>query len=1087
MTLNEQSSTTAQSPDISSSSSSESLSVSLPDINANDSRDNSQERSNSTNSNNSNNTTSTTEQLKQKGLKIDDHKNDFEEELWGWGQRYATFVYRHPYIPIIFTIVICACLYGWLFGVYGIQVSANTNYYRWSGDEISNRWDSYNGARDTTYASLLDYIGRKITMPRQSQMTQMGAIIYERKGQNILELEAIQEIWKTEDEMHATPGWSDHCFKVPFDLLPEELHPTLMKLVGDLFGDKLSSIEEDTFCVNFKSIITDIKTYMTSKLGIVDPKWSDLTTKILTDFLEQPDKADVIAGTYLGRDYDNTTHTTERLRSMFPFGLPILDYENKWDHYDDQNNILGKWQIEFMKPMKKMQREMPKGVSAFSGIPFALNYEISDFVLEQVWWLVGSFAFLFIFSIVVMRSFFLSILGCIGVFLPIPCAICLLQGIFTIHHIDVIDVIGLFLICGIGADCLFIVFEMFKQARTKYHNNNEKRLAFAIQHGIIALATSVTTAAVSFLALCTSGVRIMRFFGIFCFLMLLFTFIFTFTWYIGFLSIWARYFEGSFCGKRKNKDIKIELSDLGSEEVEDSYGLDIEEDANVVENAIMDYPDQGVFDFLKKKPTFNIQASGLKIAQYNPYEKFFHNYISSIVFHYRLPIVLVMFAFAVVFGYFCFQMPTKSELQFLSDDHPLQHALTLASNGFRSALNDFSFVYVWGLEEKPTVPIADTFTVTKYGYPSFKKIDFAKEENQRFLDKAWQIITNHSDLMDATMTEQFGASGMNEMKKLANLGGQLNPVLAILQNLLHQYTGINLDLTLPARFPMTKEEFQSLQFIWQLYLSLMGIDEPDSYVPGTLKVNTIGFSPRNYSLQFIGMKQNLKIPDDVSKENMRRLYNECNKIAEEIEDLARKEAPDMVGGYMTGVQWLTMVTEEKLPKQVILDVAYSFIFAFVVIFMSTFSITYSFFVIYSMVSVTFITMGILYFTNWKIGTNEAIMISIAAGFCADFIVQPMLAQAHDNTKRTRFGRLQSSLTMFCSPVTYACITTLVAACFLYPCEVLLFPPFATFLICSGLFGMVYGFIVLPALIALLGPKRGDSLLRLCGKKQAYEA
>jgi hypothetical protein len=56
-------------------------------------------------------------------------------------------------------------------------------------------------------------------------------------------------------------------------------------------------------------------------------------------------------------------------------------------------------------------------------------------------------------------------------------------------------------------------------------------------------------------------------------------------------------------------------------------------------------------------------------------------------------------------------------------------------------------------------------------------------------------------------------------------------------------------------------------------------------------------------------------------------------------------------------------------------------------------------------------------------------------------------------------------------VSSALITTLVAAAFLYPCEILLFPPFATFLIASGVFGIVQGFCVLPALVALLSVDR----------------
>jgi hypothetical protein len=78
----------------------------------------------------------------------------------------------------------------------------------------------------------------------------------------------------------------------------------------------------------------------------------------------------------------------------------------------------------------------------------------------------------------------------------------------------------------------------------------------------------------------------------------------------------------------------------------------------------------------------------------------------------------------------------------------------------------------------------------------------------------------------------------------------------------------------------------------------------------------------------------------------------------------------------------------------------------------------------------------------------------------------MLALAHDHSSRSLFGKIQASLTTFCTPVSSALVTTLVAAAFLYPCQLLIFPPFATFLLGSGLFGIIQGFVVLPALLAL---------------------
>jgi hypothetical protein len=205
------------------------------------------------------------------------------------------------------------------------------------------------------------------------------------------------------------------------------------------------------------------------------------------------------------------------------------------------------------------------------------------------------------------------------------------------------------------------------------------------------------------------------------------------------------------------------------------------------------------------------------------------------------------------------------------------------------------------------------------------------------------------------------------------------------------------------------------------------------------------------------------IPKDNNKDTLREYYNKAQNLAYQIE----ARAPKNFHEFFTSYGWLNMVTEEQLPHQVGVDIAVAFVFAAVVVFISTLNILYTNLMVWSMVSSIFLTIGILYFTGWAIGTNEAIMISIASRFCADFIIQPMLAMSLDASGRSLFGKMQAALIAFATPVSSALITTLVAAAFLYPCIILLSPPFATFLLFSGIFGILHGFIVLPAQITLL--------------------
>jgi hypothetical protein len=77
---------------------------------------------------------------------------------------------------------------------------------------------------------------------------------------------------------------------------------------------------------------------------------------------------------------------------------------------------------------------------------------------------------------------------------------------FQIMFIDVIHVIVSFFICGVVSNCAFILFELFRQGKVFYRTDNQLRLAYAGRRGLITLTTSISTSAVSFLALLSSGV-----------------------------------------------------------------------------------------------------------------------------------------------------------------------------------------------------------------------------------------------------------------------------------------------------------------------------------------------------------------------------------------------------------------------------------------------------------------------------------------------------------------------------------------------------------------------------------------------------
>ena len=936
----------------------------------------------------------------------DDHK------VWSCLQSYVSFTYKHPFVVLLLSFAFLVGMVAWLFGVYGFSVNAVIPNYRNFGGSIDDKWDSFASARAQTYYSTFEKNSKTIEQTTLSEMVEQGVIVYERRGKNILTVETLRDIWRLEDEIMKTKGWEDYCYK------------------------------PSGTCQKLTSLIEIIKTTIMWTKGKFNPQPEDLDDSIIASVLINQTIA-----VFLGRNTTSENKYSEVMRSIVALGTPQKGYKNAADRADEQSNNIRKWGDSFVAPIKKFQKDAPNGTKAYPYIPGPADNDIEQCIVKQVLWLIGSFGFLFVFSVFHMKGFFVSIFGVIGIFFSIPCAYVSMKGILQIEHFDALNVIGLFLICGIGSDCLFILYDLVCQSSHFEGLSQEQRLGWATQHGLIALATSLSTAAISFLALCSASFRIMQFFGIFCFLELFYDFVFTFTWYLAILAIYMKYLENKSCCKPKGD---AESKDLNSQPLMSS----IRSVESVESIKIEEYPDTKWYDCFRKKPTFGVNSSGLNIKEYNAWERFFHNYLAPFVYFYRAPIVILFLTLAVVMGYFTFQMQSAFEIQFLDDEHPLQRGYTLLQDAFSTAYLDFSLVYVWGTDGKAERGIKDFVKADGWGTTHFINVNFSDPRMQQAIYDSCEIFENDTTLIDHSIKTDL-----------------ICPIRIFQEYAINQ-TG---------HFPVTPKEFDDINIGFQDYLfTHLGTNEPTLELwKATNQRATIGFSFDDNKLKYIAMKAPMLLPKDRSSDSLHVLYDKSQEIEKKINNLMPVKSEE---GFTTSNAWTQMETQDSLEPQAIIDVAASILFACICIFISTMSISYTLFVAYSMVSVVLTIIGILYFNGWTLGVKEAIMISIASGYCADFIIQPMLAMAHDMSSLSIFGKLQNSLTMFASPVSSALCTTVAAAAFLFPSEIVVFSPFATFLCMSGGFGIVYGFIVLPAICSWIGPKKSDSLRQCCKKK-----
>lgn len=146
--------------------------------------------------------------------------------------------------------------------------------------------------------------------------------------------------------------------------------------------------------------------------------------------------------------------------------------------------------------------------------------------------------------------------------------------------------------------------------------------------------------------------------------------------------------------------------------------------------------------------------------------------------------------------------------------------------------------------------------------------------------------------------------------------------------------------------------------------------------------------------------------------------------------------------------------------------------AFVVLLLCTRSLIIS---ALSTMSITCTLISVIGFTTmlgWELGTFEAVLISILAGFSVDYVVH--LAHAYSHASGTREECVIHALSEMGSPVLSGMMTSVLASLPLFMCTMVFFIKFAIFLCFTIAFSWLFANFFLMTLLATLGPHGNSS-------------
>lgn len=129
------------------------------------------------------------------------------------------------------------------------------------------------------------------------------------------------------------------------------------------------------------------------------------------------------------------------------------------------------------------------------------------------------------------------------------------------------------------------------------------------------------------------------------------------------------------------------------------------------------------------------------------------------------------------------------------------------------------------------------------------------------------------------------------------------------------------------------------------------------------------------------------------------------------------------------------------------------VIAFVVLLISTRVFHLAFFASISIISVLVSVVGTMVMLGWYLGSIEAILIGIIAGFSVDYVVH--LAHAYEIAEGDTYERIKEAFSDLGISVFNGMITSVAASIPLFFCQLQFFAKFGTFLCLTIAFSWVF--------------------------------
>ena len=639
-----------------------------------------------------------------------------------------------------------------------------------------------------------------------------------------------------------------------------------------------------------------------------------------------------------------------------------------------------------------------------------------------------SFMLVFVYLRIMVGSWFLASIGMLEIFLSLPIAWFFFSNVIQVKYFSTLNVLCIFIVAAIGADDIFVFMDAYKQSAHKGKDileSLETRMSWVFRRSGNAMAITSATTCAAFLCTIASPIASTRSFGIFAALVILFDYVLVMTLFCTAVVIYHNRFEQpgfccftGCCSLIEPSPTAVAYERTQSDNENSGSAKDVDKISHFYRTAVSDY--------ILNPKVFAAIAVPMSIW-----------------------IVLASI-------YTSKLQPTMTTEQSLRKDHPLQKGANILSEKFPRTQRDAGtpIYFMWGIGEVNRDGVKQLFDPDYIGAATFEENFSLTEQCQMSMLEICDSLKTDNNFEDDIKRQSDGLREVRcAIEELAayNAFGNLDDCDAVKSGTWRNSTWQILDL----------EESDS-SFNMSDFLSTKSCYD-DGVISEVYK-SSLGWDGKNLRYLGISFESSILSPFGILAENVvRSQYDKLMNLTLEYDTKMSDECGSKV--IMTDLdQKFVFMNNQKIYRtSAISGSMLGVAIAFFVLLISTRTLYVALFATLSIFCVLISVIGSVTMMGWTLGTNEAILISILAGFSVDYVVH--LAHAFVHTKGDTNERIRGAFGDMGISVFSGMLTSVVASIPLFLCNLTFFAKFGTFLCLTIAFSLFFANLGFMSILA----------------------